>query len=247
MDKQSNKETRKEQIHVPAEILKAIQNVTGNVLVTTSVSMDNLSPISATIKHQYEDEQKKAEKEKEYEGVLIGTYQAKDSGGKLIGKVFNVYAAPVDYSVKMRVISYVFCATTVSELQEWHGHAGHRAFDHIEIQRDLQNGTYNGGWIIPPAEILCGSNPNKSWHDKWLKGSNDTENSLYGNHNAESLKGSFSVDDEDLYWSSTYDKRKRKVWAVSFKTGAGEWADPNLNYHRCRLVRLVDAQLDSRP
>src|SRR5262249_18712121 len=88
-------------------------------------------------------------------GIYVGIYQPCDSAGTSLGLAFNVIAAPADLG---DVCGYAQTVEAVAGLSNWNGYNGENYGCEREILQALKEGKYNGGWIIPPQELLTGEN-----------------------------------------------------------------------------------------
>ena len=87
-------------------------------------------------------------------GIYLGKWEPTSRDGVLIGKIFNVLAAPEDLPEKM---PYEKIIEDVRNLKNWHGYDGADFVDDYDISYILETGIYNGGWVIPPYELLSGA------------------------------------------------------------------------------------------
>lgn len=96
----------------------------------------------------------------EDEGVYLGIWAPKDRGGVSLGKVFNVFAAPEDlinrYGNKT-LYTYVNTFERIGELKNWFGYPGEAYGSDVALYTALKNGSYAGGWVIPPLELILGT------------------------------------------------------------------------------------------
>lgn len=137
---------------------------------------------------------------------------------KPLRKTFNVFAAPEDLPGGTR--NYLKTQARVATLKNWHGYDGADYLTDKEIYVALKEGSYDGGWIIPPKEI---------------------QKELLARHReAGALAGTFKTDVEDEfnwprhYWSST-------VYDFLFSDN-GKYKDGDDVFRMsCRPVRLVPA------
>ena len=170
------------------------------------------------------------------QGVFIGRYEPKDKEGHSLGKIFNVFAAPQDLTDKDDAESqftYDEAVKRIAGLKRWNGFDGANYANDDELYKALKDDSYNGGWIIPPYELLGGKN-----------GAETPPDTIYANKDKDALKDTFK--DKDTfgmarwYWSSTEDpENSSKVWTTNFYNG-DKTSDPKNNLHQsCRPVRLV--------
>lgn len=158
------------------------------------------------------------------QGIYLGQYKPKDRKGNSLGKVFNVFAAPEDLPETMK---YVDAVKYIADLKGWNGFDGTKYKNDKEIYKALKGGSYNGGWIIPPQEIL--------------------KDHLYKFQNKGALKGTFKTVVSSgsgfsvWYWSSTkYRDISPYVFTVGFSDGARDWFRKDILRLSCRPVRLEE-------
>lgn len=166
--------------------------------------------------------------------VYLGRYTPKDRDGNSLSKTFNVFAAPNDLP---KTMAYVEAIEYVAGLKNWNGYDGTNYPTDEEIYAALKDGSYNGGWIIPPHEILCG---------KDTDGGTTTPDNLYACRNGGAFKGTFrdvaSGNNSIWYWSSTENRvEPSHLWNVRFSDGKREWNHNKELRLSCRPVRLVPA------
>ena len=192
------------------------------------------------------------------QGIFLGQYSPKDQNGKSLGKIFNVFAAPEDLSVKesksgffkkretvTRVFTFNDAAKLVAELKDWHGHDGASFENSAVLTKALKDGSYKGEWVIPPREILSG---------KDVDGNDAQQNHLYKHQNKGAFKGTFKTaassgsDCPDWYCSSTEDcDHSSEVHGVLFSDGYESWLFKDDIRLSCRPVRLVAASSAPAP
>jgi hypothetical protein len=96
-----------------------------------------------------------------------------------------------------------------------------------ELLKALKEGSYNGGWIIPPRELLSG-NLLAAFKNGVLKGIKTAVSS--------------GSDYPVWYWSSTEGRDyPSNVWFVRFSDGREDWNHKDTLRLSCRPVRLVVA------
>lgn len=165
------------------------------------------------------------------EGVYLGWYQPKDRSGKSLGMIFNVFAAPQDLGGNG---TYETQVNAVAALRNWHGHDGEHYADSDKILEALESGKYNGGWIIPPREVL-------------MAGQDDAmSDNLYGSRKKGAFAGTFSMASRTngyWYWASTREiPGSDNVWIQSFNDeGEGKFYSKTGTTLEARPVRLVPA------
>lgn len=166
------------------------------------------------------------------EGIFLGQYEPRAPAGESLGRVFNVFAAPVDLPGQN---TYQDAATAVSRLRHWQGHDGDRYYaDEDGIRAALENGSYQGGWIIPPRDILVGTVKEVM------------TDSLYGSRNERAFANTFARSgrtNAEWYWSSTRQTpESNDVWIQRFKAeGEGKFFSKEGSALEVRPVRLVPA------
>ena len=178
------------------------------------------------------------------QGIFLGQYQPKDRTGNSLGKIFNVFAAPQDLPDTMK---YADLVKHIARLEAWHGFDGANYATDKEIYAALKDGSYNGGWIIPPRELLTGTEADSA---RGLRvGKVVQPDNLLRHKNKGAFKNTFKISTGSFgspvwYWSSTeVANSPSKVWCAGFSNGQQDWtAKDNLLMH-CRPVRLVEAPL----
>jgi len=182
-------------------------------------------------------------KSEDDQGVYIGQYSPKDRDGRSLGKIFNVFAAPQDLPDTMK---YVDAVKHIAALNNWYGFDGTNYATDKELYQALDNGSYNGGWIIPTRDLLYGKDVN---------GNAIQPDNLYAYKDKGDLAGTFCVaassgsDYPDWYWWSSTEHRDdpSNVHIVRFSDGYEGW-NPKDGYRlSCRPVRLVAASVAPSP
>ena len=170
------------------------------------------------------------------QGIFIGTWSPRDNEGNSLRKTFNIFAAPQDLPGTNRYIEVV---EHIAGLENWHGHDGADCQTEGELREALKDDSYNGGWVVPPRELLTG---------KDSKGNKVQADNLYAHKDKGALRGTFSdvvmyrSDYSDWYWSSTgYAVLPRYMHDARFSDGAESWSHIGTCGLRCRPVRLVPA------
>ncbi len=210
---------------VPTTLQQAIAAATGG-FAPAQVDASFLSPISSAI---IEEALKNPEPGVWVpgQGIYLGKYKPKDSYGISLGKMFNVFAAPEDLPDAMQ---YYETVKYIATLKDWHGFGGTSYVNTEEVYAALKDGSYNGGWIIPPHALLTG-----------------TESDNFINHkNKGVFKGTFKADAHnnadsatDWYWSST--ESDGYFLALRFSNCDVAWYNGNVGTNiNCRPVRLVE-------
>ena len=177
------------------------------------------------------------------QGIFLGQYNPKDRDGRSLGKIFNVFAAPQDLPETMK---YVDAVKHIAKLKGWNGFDGTNYATDKEIYAALKDGSYNGGWIIPPRELLVGTEPDGKSGIR--KGKVIQPDNLFDHQNKGAFKGTFKTAASSgsvypgWYWSSTeYREDPSFVGVVRFSDGNGGWLRKDNYRFSCRPVRLVPA------
>lgn len=181
-------------------------------------------------------------------GVFIGTWEPCDEEGRSLGATFNVFAAPEDLADgKKQAFSYPDAVKRIALLKNWHGHDGSLYANAAALREALKDGSYEGGWIVPPCEVLSGRD---------VKGLSVASGNIYACKDKGVLRGTFklSAKQQDArefshwYWSST--EKKNDTSYVFFNNFSGR------DYHSvlrtdyrlsCRPVRLEAVRRGSQP
>jgi hypothetical protein len=90
-------------------------------------------------------------------GIYIGQWQRGDRDGTPLSAVFNVFAAPQDLQddAGARVmLTYNDTLEHLSRLKDWKDHDGKAYADDKALFRALEDGSYDGEWVIPPLDVL---------------------------------------------------------------------------------------------
>lgn len=168
-------------------------------------------------------------------GVFLGLYTPVDTQGNSLRKTFNIYAAPENLTDKAgnKTFSYGDALKNVAALGRWHGHAGTSYKTDKEILTALEDGSYAGGWFIPPRSLLMGKNS---------KGEYIQPDNLFSHADKGSFKGSFRMAGSKgiAYWSSTRHPNMPYMsfmMAVRLPGGVGCFY-PESPRFACRPVRL---------
>ena len=179
----------------------------------------------------------------EGQGVYIGKYSLRDRHGKSLGKIFNAFAAPhdlTDAAGKKVTYSYLDTLKRVAELKNWNGFDGTNYLADREIFQVLKDGSYNGGWIIPPYELLTGVD---------AKGDRTTPDNLLAHKDRGAFSGTFCLEENPnpvvcpgWYWSST---ENALDWSADrltarFLDGVAHSDHKDGRKMSCRPVRLVE-------
>ena len=175
------------------------------------------------------------------QGVFIGTWEPKDAGGRGLGKIFNVYAAPqdlVDDADQKKIFKYNEALARLAQMKNWHGHDGSSYTTDKDFYAALKEGSYKGGWIIPPWELLTGLD---------MSGSMRQPDNLHAHKNKGSLRGTFCLEAKPSgfgypawYWSSTVDPHyPQHIMDMRLRDGEEGWQRRDVYRLSCRPIRLV--------
>jgi hypothetical protein len=176
------------------------------------------------------------------QGIYIGKWAPKDSSGKSLGKIFNIYAAPEDLTDditgKKAVFTYNNTLKRLAALRNWHGHNGASYTTDKELLKALKDGSYKGGWFIPPLEALVG---------KDAKANKTQPDNLFAHKDNGALKNTFTTKGAtgytypEWYWSSTESPETQgAVKAADFSRGTHTGYYKDILHLSCRPVRLVE-------
>lgn len=175
--------------------------------------------------------------------IYLGRYSPVDRDGISLSKTFNVFAAPEDLP---RLMDYAAAVRYVANLEKWHGHDGTYCSSDKELYKSIKKGTYNGGWIIPPRELLTGTAPDRP--SGFRVGEPVQADNLLDHKNTGSFKGTFTqtvapAKLSEWYWSSTELRHDPAlVWNACFHDGIELWGDKVGTSMSCRPVRLVEVK-----
>ncbi|MFY9287591.1 MAG: hypothetical protein WAO98_03720 [Alphaproteobacteria bacterium] len=123
-----------------------------------------------------------------------------------LGKRYQLFAAPEDLKEidGTRVIaSFERAAEEVAGLKDWHGYDGSPFNNYDALYQALETDRYQGGWFIPPLQLLMNVSRYRAF-----AGDNDTGHNLFDYRNADAFKGTFATHRgghllQEEYWSST--------------------------------------------
>lgn len=138
------------------------------------------------------------------QGIYLGIYALKDKDGVSLGKIFNVYAAPEN--LPGQDLNYEDTVNYIANLRLRHGHDGTKYKSDEEIHAALKDGSYKGGWIIPPREILCGKDRN---------GQSTTPDNLHDSRNKGEFISTFYIKNTS-YWTSYAFSGRCEIYADYF-------------------------------
>jgi hypothetical protein len=169
-------------------------------------------------------------------GIYVGTYEPRDTGGNSLGLTFNVIAAPCDLG---RVRSFAETIKAVAALSDWQGYKGESYTCAREIYQALKDGSYNGGWIIPPMELLSGTKLSNHFMQR---------DNMFDYKDTGEFAGTFTTEHTggiglpQVYWSSTEPcGDMTRIVSCSFAgNSAANHADyKDSGFMSCRPVRLM--------
>jgi hypothetical protein len=177
--------------------------------------------------------------------IYLGKYTPKDRAGNSLRQTFNVFAAPEDLPETM---TYDNTVKHIAGLKNFHGYDGTNYANDSELYAAIKRGSYKGGWIIPPRDILRGNDVN---------GKATTPDNLYAHKNTGALKGTFNEaagggPDRPRwrYWycsSTALRDNSSYVHYVRFSDGIEICFHKDLIHLSCRPVRLVAASRTPAP
>jgi hypothetical protein len=246
---------------MPKEMRDAIARLKGRELSddaeTVKTSAAEILPISKEIAEEerlQEAARKKAEEEKALknpqpgqmiagQGVFLGQWQPKDRGGKSLGKIFNVFAAPQDLTGGIfgwkKTFKYVDAVKRIAKLKAWNGFDGTNYATDKELYQAIEDGSYDGGWLIPTRDILVGTD---------IDGNTTQPDNLFAHQNKGAFKGTFKkaassdfIFSDHWYHSSTEHRDDPSaVWAVRFSDDCALKLPRDIIPSRCRPVRVVE-------
>ncbi len=243
--KTKKRASSKDYIVIPKALRNALKAVRGSGEIESRASFANLCPISrAVIREKYlkaaiEQRPEIGQKIKG-EGIFLGQYRPKDRKGRSLGKTFNVFAMPKDLSYKngrKALLDFNKTVQFISELKNRYGHNGGNYVSDTQLYQALEDGSYQGEWVIPTRELLHGVDMN---------GQNAQLDNLLSYQNEGSFAGSFTVKDYGphipcMYWScSEIWNDTDRVCAIRFPGGYGTVVEKTWFRMSCRPVRLVE-------
>ena len=191
----------------------------------------------------------------EGEGIYLGKYSPKNRMGQSLKKTFNVYAAPEDLP---ELMNYMALVKYIAALKSWHGHDGANYESDKDIYKALKNGSYNGGWIIPPRELMGGRDPDDCKGARLGREIIQPDN-MFDHQDKGSFKNTFNTTVfadhpkyPEWYWSSSQPRRQKggeyagyedcHSYTMRFLSDGLETARlQGSGYLACRPVRLVPA------
>jgi len=245
---------KEEHAALPADLLRDIARLKGSATPEKGmqVSASTLYPVSSAI--AAEELRKEEVRRKILEeampgqeipghGVFIGTWQPEGLSQK-----FCIFAAKEDLTNeagKKEVYNYDDTVKRIAELKGWHGFDGTNYANDKEFYKALKNGSYKGGWIIPPREFLTGTAADGPSGVR--KGTAVQPDNIYDHKDRGALRGGFCKEDRDSslsswYWSSTAESpviaSLPRVWSLNFIRGAEHAGRKVFGRQSCRPVRL---------
>ncbi len=230
-------------VTIDHELLQAIASVNGGITPTKAEGVE-LFPVSVAMRKAREAASKiyNVGDLIPDQGVYLGKYSPVDREGRSLGKVFNVFAAPQDLP---DVMTYAETVKYIAGLEKWYGFNGTNYQNDKEIYAALEDGSYNGGWVIPPRELVVGTEPDGKTGIRM--GKVIQPDNLFNHQNVGVFKGTFKTDASgsihfrDCYWSSTeYREKPTEECFVQFSSGTEEFVSKNIFLMSCRPVRLVE-------
>ncbi|MFA6279464.1 MAG: hypothetical protein WC612_01545 [Bdellovibrionales bacterium] len=174
-------------------------------------------------------------------GIYFGSWQPKDRGGKLLGKKFNVFAAPEDLDPSdtsgKNCRTFENAAKEVGNRRNWHGYDGIYCENDTALYGALKDGSAIGKWFIPTRDLL---------HGKDVDEKDSRDKHLYGLQNEGDFKGTFTTEDNapspmvpNYYWSCTERRDfSTHVWGVRFSDGVVVWRYKGYDRLSCRPCRV---------
>ncbi len=232
---------------IPAALVEALIKVRGDADFSKVVTADAF-PIRKSIKG---DAYKGAIPGQMIagEGIFLGKYEPKDKEGKKLGLRFNVFAAPEDLTNAMGkkdTFRYTEALQRINDLKDFHGYNGERYENDSALFTALKNGSYKGGWVIPPCELLIGY---RIGEEDLPSGGVETvqADNLFDHKSSGAFGVSFYTDPKlanfastQYYWSCTELRYKPEVvFDADLKDGSIGLSDKTKAIINCRLVRLV--------
>ncbi|MDD3370549.1 MAG: hypothetical protein PHE27_01860 [Alphaproteobacteria bacterium] len=180
----------------------------------------------------------------ENEGIFFGEWTPLNDKGQPIGR-YILFAAPEDLSDKggnPLYLSFEDAAVEVASLHNYCGHDGVFYDSEDSLLKALEDGSYKGGWILPPKAIVNGENDE-----------NDelSPNTLSANIFNGDFKDTFclSANENDMnnpcwYYTCSEYRSGQLVWdgkitVVLVKDGDDFWHGRTKDRAACRPCRLV--------
>jgi hypothetical protein len=93
-------------------------------------------------------------------GIYLGKWRPMDEKRQSVGQKYYVFMAFSDWVGRngQDRFSYNELVGEVGRIKDWAGHPGHFVEQAGTLHDDLGSGKYGGGWFLPPAELLNGTN-----------------------------------------------------------------------------------------
>jgi hypothetical protein len=164
------------------------------------------------------------------QGVFVGRYIQNDKAAGLL-RAFNIFAAPQDLTDdagQEQTYTYKEAVARVAGLQSWKGHDGTHYKNAKKFYKALKDGSYKGGWIVPPGEIIV-----RVLHAKDAGALNDTFMKAAANHD------SFPPRYPWNYLTSSVREEDGVISTLNFRSRSYGFDDKDGNRSSCRPVRLV--------
>lgn len=243
----SKNETAPTDLGADAALLRAIAMANGGVIPTRAKGVE-LCPVSVAIRKARKgvlDNLKPGDLVAD-QGIYLGKYSPIDRDGISLGKTFNVFAAPQDLPERM---TYVDTVKFIAELVDWYGFNGTNYPTDKEIYAALNDGSYDGGWIIPTRELLVGTAPDSAEVIRSAgkggipQGEVIQPDNLFDHQNIGAFKGTVGTDPANCSWYWTSTERRGEpssVFSVWIRDGVERFNHKDTFLMRCRLVRLVE-------
>ncbi len=248
MFRQTKEEMSEVSTDVSADVtlLRAIARANGGVIPTRAKGVE-LCPVSVAIRKARKealDNLKPGDLVAD-QGIYLGKYSPIDRDGISLGRTFNVFAAPQDLPEKM---TYVDTVKFIAGLVDWYGFNGTNYPTDKEIYAALNDGSYDGGWIIPTRELLVGTAPDsevvirRGGKDGVPQGEVIQPDNLFDHQNKGAFKGTFITATSDgWYWASTEHRDEpSSVFSAWIRDGVEHFNFKDIFSIRCRPVRLVE-------
>ncbi len=184
------------------------------------------------------------------EGRYMGLWKPKDRNGVSLGRVYYVFASHKDIEYSEWPSSegpFQDAAKQVAAIKNFHGHDGEVFKTDTALYRALKNGsrdgsakaflkhviggTYNGGWFIPPVELLCGME---------IHGEAIQPQHLFAYRHVSGFDPD-TLSRSNAYWSCSETTDKKGILSVNLKNGETR----SLAYGKgwsihCRPMRLKE-------
>lgn len=173
----------------------------------------------------------------EGKGIFVGEWTPKRRDGTSLSKKFRVYAAKkdlIDEPSGIEAFSFDVAIRRIANLKGLHGHDGAHYRTDTDLINGLDSGDYNGGWVMPPIELLSGYNLD----DNYVQADN-----LESRKGAGELIDAFNHSYKGRalhfwYWSlSTPGDNALASRAFKFADGSRDWLSKDRSV-RCRPVRM---------